>query len=241
MAAETYIPGNNAPHIDSKESVPAGHIASIITHLEMRAAPAALSAPDSPLQLKRWRDAAPDRYAELFRTIGAPWLWFSRLVLDQHSLAALLKDPLIMLHTIVDKDGAICGMLELDFRVQQQCEIMYLGLTPEYAGQGHGKWLMAEALRLAWGGPEAVQGEAQSADAPPAKAACKDAIPADKTPGKTISRVWLRTCTLDHPAALGFYRKYGFVPICQEVEIYPDPRLTGHLPRDAAPQIPIIA
>ena len=31
-----------------------------------------------------------------------------------------------------------------------ECELAFLGLVPELAGQGHGRWLFAEALRLAW-------------------------------------------------------------------------------------------
>jgi GNAT superfamily N-acetyltransferase len=53
-------------------------------------------------------------------------------------------------------------------------------------------------------------------------------------------RFWLHTCSLDHPRALGFYRKWGFRPYARGVEIAPDPRLTGELPPDAAPQIPLI-
>jgi GNAT superfamily N-acetyltransferase len=53
-------------------------------------------------------------------------------------------------------------------------------------------------------------------------------------------RVWLHTCTLDHPGALGFYRHCGFTPFARSIEVTDDPRLTGGLPRSAAPQIPII-
>ena len=28
---------------------------------------------------------------------------------------------------------------------------------------------------------------------------------------KSVARVWVHTCTLDHPAALGFYRRHGFM------------------------------
>jgi GNAT superfamily N-acetyltransferase len=56
-----------------------------------------------------------------------------------------------------------------------------------------------------------------------------------------VARVWLHSCTLDHPAAIGFYRASGFTPFARAVESFADPRLTGHLPRDAAPQVPIIA
>jgi GNAT superfamily N-acetyltransferase len=40
--------------------------------------------------------------------------------------------------------------LELDFRVPGECELAFVGLVPDLAGQGHGRWLLAEALRLAW-------------------------------------------------------------------------------------------
>jgi len=53
-------------------------------------------------------------------------------------------------------------------------------------------------------------------------------------------RFWLHTCTFDHPAALGFYFRHGFRPYARAIEVSPDPRLTGALPRDAAPEIPLI-
>jgi len=54
-------------------------------------------------------------------------------------------------------------------------------------------------------------------------------------------RVWLHTCTLDDPRALGFYRKMGFRAYARGIEIADDPRLRGFLPETAAPQVPIIA
>ncbi|MBZ0218794.1 MAG: GNAT family N-acetyltransferase [Fimbriimonadaceae bacterium] len=53
-------------------------------------------------------------------------------------------------------------------------------------------------------------------------------------------RVWLHTCSFDHPAALPFYIRSGFTPYKRAVEVVDDPRLTGDLPLTAAPQIPII-
>ncbi|MQT12078.1 GNAT family N-acetyltransferase [Rhizobiales bacterium Sp-1] len=51
-------------------------------------------------------------------------------------------------------------------------------------------------------------------------------------------RVWLHTCTLDHPAALGFYAAMGFRPYKRAVEIFRDPRALGLHPPDAGPTIP---
>jgi GNAT superfamily N-acetyltransferase len=57
---------------------------------------------------------------------------------------------------------------------------------------------------------------------------------------KPIARFWVHTCSLDHPAALAFYRRSGFEPYARKIEIADDPRLTGLIPRDAAPQIPLL-
>lgn len=55
-----------------------------------------------------------------------------------------------------------------------------------------------------------------------------------------LQRFTVHTCTLDHPAALPFYRRMGFEPVRQEIEVMADPRLEGLLPESAAPHIPLI-
>lgn len=55
-----------------------------------------------------------------------------------------------------------------------------------------------------------------------------------------IKRVWLHSCSFDHPAALHFYQKHHFRPYQRIIEIHDDPRLIGLLPKKAAPHIPII-
>jgi GNAT superfamily N-acetyltransferase len=57
---------------------------------------------------------------------------------------------------------------------------------------------------------------------------------------RPIRRFWVHTCTLDHPAALDFYRRSGFTPYRREIEVADDPRLDGSVPHSAAPQIPLI-
>jgi GNAT superfamily N-acetyltransferase len=56
---------------------------------------------------------------------------------------------------------------------------------------------------------------------------------------RPINRFHVHTCTNDSPRALDFYRRCGFTPTHQQVEIDDDPRLTGIVPRDAAPRVPI--
>jgi len=55
-----------------------------------------------------------------------------------------------------------------------------------------------------------------------------------------IERLWLHTCTFDHPAALAFYQRSGFRPFRRQVEVVVDPRLDGTVPRDVAKHVPMI-
>jgi GNAT superfamily N-acetyltransferase len=57
---------------------------------------------------------------------------------------------------------------------------------------------------------------------------------------RDITRLWLHTCTFDHPAALPFYQRAGFRPFRRQVEIADDPRLDGAAPRDVAKHVPVI-
>lgn len=186
-----------------------GEVAAIVTSLEMTRRPQLRPMPPSDLRLERWEASAPEKYRLLFRRIGEPWLWFSRLIMTDEELAAIIHDPQVMIWAVSDMRGIEVGMLELDFRQPDQCEIAFFGLIPSMNGKGHGRWLMAMALQLGW----AHQG---------------------------VKRIWVHTCTLDGPNALSFYIKSGFIPYQRQLETFPDPRLTGHLPREAAPQIPII-
>jgi ribosomal protein S18 acetylase RimI-like enzyme len=55
-----------------------------------------------------------------------------------------------------------------------------------------------------------------------------------------IARVWLHTCTFDHPAAVHFYRRRGFRAYKFAIEVSDDPRLTGHLPETAGRHVALI-
>ncbi len=57
---------------------------------------------------------------------------------------------------------------------------------------------------------------------------------------RPIRRLSLHTCTLDHPGALGFYMRSGFVPYRRQVEVADDPRVIGLLPKTAAPHVPML-
>jgi GNAT superfamily N-acetyltransferase len=133
----------------SYDPVADGELAAVVTYLEMREPPKQ-EVPPSPLALQRIETPAPDHYRDLFRRIGAPWLWFSRLIADDAQLAAIIRHPKVELYSVIDESGREVGMLELDLREPHQCELAFIGLVPELAGKGHGRWLLAEAVRRSW-------------------------------------------------------------------------------------------
>ena len=128
------------------EPLPPGHVGAVVTFLEMHERPAPAPTPESGLRLERRETIDPERYRDLFRRVGGRWLWFSRLATSDEELLAKTD----RLFEIRDETDASVGMLELDFRTEGECLIRFLGLLPELAGKGHGRWLFAETLRLAW-------------------------------------------------------------------------------------------
>jgi GNAT superfamily N-acetyltransferase len=186
-----------------------GKIAAIVTSLQMLDRPPRRPVPADSAGFAIRRVARPDLgwYRDLFRRIGTPWLWSSRLRLGDFALAAILHDPAVEVSALT-LDGRDHGLLELDFRTPDEVEVTFFGLTPELVGRGAGRMLMDAALERAWAGRP--------------------------------RRVWLHTCTLDHPGAITFYRRSGFIPFRVQVEVDDDPRLDGTLPADAAPHVPLI-
>jgi len=194
--------------LDGYYDLPPGKIAAVVTYLEMRTPPPISPAPaTSEFAVRRVSHPDLDWYRELYRRIGEPWLWFSRLRMSDDELRAILHDPAVDVFALSDA-GADHGLLEFDRRCFPEIELSFFGVTPGLIGRGAGGALLQHGLPLAW----------------------------EHQP----KRVWLHTCTSDHPGALAFYSKAGFLPYKRALEITDDPRITGDLPRTAAPHVPIL-
>jgi GNAT superfamily N-acetyltransferase len=192
---------------DGYSDVPSGKIAAVVTHLEMTARPAPRSDPAGAWSLRRVEVPALNWYRDLYRRVGGPWLWISRIQMPDAELAAIIQSPLMEIYALVNEERDE-GLLEMDFREPGQCEIVSFGLTEKLVGTGAGRWLMNRALEIAWSRP--------------------------------LTRLWLHTCTFDHPSALAFYQRSGFRPFRRQVEVVSDPRLDGTAPRDVARHVPVI-
>jgi GNAT superfamily N-acetyltransferase len=135
-------------------NVAPGDLACVVTALEMLEPPAALRRltleAEVPVQIVRWKDAAPEKYRLLYKRVGGPWLWWTRLRRSDAEIAAIIHDPRVQLYAVVDRARVEVGMVELDFRVDGECEIVFFGLIKGATGKGLGQWLMRKALQLAW-------------------------------------------------------------------------------------------
>jgi len=153
-------------------------------HLEMHARPA--TSP-SPLPADCRVDPAPHIplgfYRYLYGTVGAPLSWVHRRWVGEPEPAPHVPDPGLEIPPPSAR-GAPAGYFELDARRRGEVELAYFGVVPSWIGAGLGRPLLDRAVERAW-----ALGE----------------------PGAPVGRVWVHTCSLDHPRARAAYLRAGFV------------------------------
>lgn len=189
--------------------VPAGHIASVVTYLKRTTGPqlTALTSLESRYTLTWAQGFTAAEYKQLFRQVGGPWLWFSRIALDDAALQAILDEPTRHIAVVYDR-STVAGYVEMDAADPQNAYVSFIGVAPGYEGRGLGQHLMEQGIARVWGD------ESKS--------------------------VLTHTCTLDHPRALSFYLKSGFVATRRAIEVAPDPRIKGLLAPDIRPEYPLL-
>jgi len=184
--------------------VPKGHLATVMTKLEMTAPTMTDTKlfPEGFVARKEIMTVATLR--DLYRKVGAPWLWSGGLLASDTDVQTRVEDPDTDYWVIYENDAAV-GLMELDFSTPDSCELVLFGMVTSVMGRGLGGPMMALAQREAF--------------------------------ARDISRFHLSTCNYDSPQAMPFYLKAGFTPYKMAVEVYPDPRVVGALPRDTAPHV----
>lgn len=128
-------------------------------------------------EVRRSQIPQPELNQFLFRSVGGPWRWYSRLNWDYSEWLAYLTEQPVQTW-LAYLQGTPAGYFELLKHDDDSVEVFFIGLMPAFIGKGCGSALLTEAVRAAW-----------QMDA---------------------SRVWLHTCSEDHPAALGNYLGRGF-------------------------------
>jgi len=88
-----------------------GEVAAVVTSLEMLERPRPRPLSDAPLRLVRWVEPTVEKYRALFARVGAPWLWFSRLIMDEARLKRIIHDPAVEIFAAIDPRGIEIGLL----------------------------------------------------------------------------------------------------------------------------------
>ena len=125
-----------------------------ITYLEMLERPAGrrVPAPLDKLALMRAEGCTVSFYRYLYDTVGEPWLWFERRIIDDVDLASQIHRPSIEIFVLYVR-GAPAGFFELDTAALRETKLCYFGLIPDFIGRRLGPYLLQAAIDRAWSRP----------------------------------------------------------------------------------------
>jgi GNAT superfamily N-acetyltransferase len=138
---------------DGYHALAPGKLATLVTYLEMTAPPPRRTPePPNGYRLERVERWDVEAFVALYKEIGREWLWSSRLLVSRAVLAERLHQPGTESFVPV-RDGRAMGVLEMDFATPPHVEISFFGLAPDAIGRGVGRWLMEEAIALAFDRP----------------------------------------------------------------------------------------
>ncbi len=166
----------------------------ITTYLEMTRPPADKEQRHrlENLAILRARNPTISFYRYLYNTVGDKCLWYERRLISDEELLNIIHHEKVSIYVLY-VDGVPAGYAEFDRRIENDVELAYFGLVPEFIGRGLGSYLLDWSIRKAW--------------------------------SYEPQRVWVHTCTLDHPQALPTYQKLGFTPYKRETTTIDNPRL----------------
>jgi GNAT superfamily N-acetyltransferase len=133
--------------------------------------------PPSDVEVRQVEIASPEFNRYMYTAVGGDWWWVDRLSWTWQQWLDWLQRPEVETWCLWVK-GTPAGYFELEAQEAGSVEIVYIGLLPQFVGQGLGGWLLTAATRRA----RQIGG----------------------------ARVWLHTCSLDHPGAVTNYKSRGF-------------------------------
>ena len=125
-----------------------------ITYLEMLERPAGrrVPAPLDMLALMRAETCTVSFYRYLYDTVGEPWLWFERRIIDDAAVATQIHRPTIEIFVLYVR-GVPAGFFELDTAATRETKLCYFGLIPDFIGRRLGPFLLQGAIDRAWSRP----------------------------------------------------------------------------------------
>jgi GNAT superfamily N-acetyltransferase len=135
----------------SEEGANDRRIETIVTYLEMTTDPHHFVPPPANLKVVLLKCEQPPLhfYRYLYNAVGGSLHWIDRRSLTDERLTDLIHDESIDVFVLY-VGGAPAGFFEIDHRKNEEVELKYFGLVPEFRGRGLGKWLLNEAIISCW-------------------------------------------------------------------------------------------
>ncbi|GGO92293.1 GNAT family N-acetyltransferase [Wenjunlia tyrosinilytica] len=146
--------------------------------------PSAAPGPESGTDILRAEIASPEFSRFLYTAVGGDHHWTDRLPWSHRQWEEWLGRAGSETWVLYVR-GTPAGFVELDAQDGATVEIAYFGLLPSFTGRGLGGHLLSFGLARAWDLAERHTGR------------------------RVTTRVWVHTCSLDGPAALGNYERRG--------------------------------
>lgn len=177
-----------------------------VTYLKMTSPPARKirRSPKLNMQVELSKIEKPsvNFYRQIYAEVGLPWLWYERTEVPDEALLKIINHKKVAIYVLF-VGGKPAGFAELDSRQPPNNNVRDLHLA--YFG------LMPKYTGCGLGTffINSIVDIAWKDD---------------------IRRIWLRTCSLDHPAALHTYQKAGFVIYGRETCLIEDPRELNIIP-----------
>lgn len=150
-----------------------------VTYLELLQAPARAPPRTGPERVRLESMTGPE-YLDLYRRVGEPLSWDTRLRMPIVELESLLAGRSLHIYAMRDGSSATppLGFCEFERQAFPEIELKHFGLVSEAQGRGLGLWLLTSALYGEW--------------------------------ESGATRIWLHTDAWDHPAAVPVYQRAGF-------------------------------
>ncbi|WP_024351472.1 GNAT family N-acetyltransferase [Aurantimonas coralicida] len=123
-------------------------LTTTVTSLELRQPPERVASPpasDTELSFREIRDIALDAYRTLYRSVGDPHHWTSRILPDDR-LDREIHDEATRIFVLL-ADDIVAGWFELEMRRSlKSARIVHLGIMPAFRGRGLADHLVSKAI-----------------------------------------------------------------------------------------------
>ncbi|MSP43801.1 MAG: GNAT family N-acetyltransferase [Alphaproteobacteria bacterium] len=126
---------------------------TVVTFLEMFKKPLALhvAPPLKNYALLRAEKPPLHYYRYLYHMVGRDYAWVNRKRMSDGELLEIIHHDRVEIYVLYAA-GVPAGYFELDFRNSPDVDLVFFGLMPEFSGLGLSRFLLSQAISLAWRG-----------------------------------------------------------------------------------------